>query len=183
MAIDDPTRRPLIRQLDTASKLARYHLESLTTAECLWRPADKGLHVHLAPDGRWLADWPEHEGYDLGPPSIAWLTWHIEFWWSMVLDHSFGRGTLTREAVRWPGDAERVRAGLGGLEAGWRAQLARLDDADFESAERARWPFRDRPFVDVVAWVNVELTKNAAEIGYARFLYAAKDPAIPEPFP
>ena len=25
---------------------------------------------------------------------------------------------------------------------------------------------------DVVAWVNVELTKNAAEIGYARFLYA-----------
>jgi hypothetical protein len=30
----------------------------------------------------------------------------------------------------------------------------------------------DRPFGDVIAWVNVELTKNAAEIGYARFLYA-----------
>lgn len=24
------------------------------------------------------------------------------------------------------------------------------------------------------AWVNVELTKNAAEIGYARFLYAVR---------
>ncbi len=35
-----------------------------------------------------------------------------------------------------------------------------------------RWPYRDRPFGDVIAWVNVELTKNAAEIGYARFLYA-----------
>ena len=38
--------------------------------------------------------------------------------------------------------------------------------------QRTRWLFRDRPFGDVVAWVNVELTKNAAEIGYARFLYA-----------
>ncbi len=27
---------------------------------------------------------------------------------------------------------------------------------------------------DVVAWVNVELTKTAAEIGYARFLYAVQ---------
>jgi len=27
---------------------------------------------------------------------------------------------------------------------------------------------------DVVAWVNVELTKNAAEIGYARFLHAVR---------
>jgi hypothetical protein len=27
----------------------------------------------------------------------------------------------------------------------------------------------------VIAWVNVELTKNAAEIGYARFLYAVRE--------
>jgi hypothetical protein len=26
----------------------------------------------------------------------------------------------------------------------------------------------------VIAWANVELTKNAAEIGYARFLYAVR---------
>jgi hypothetical protein len=32
----------------------------------------------------------------------------------------------------------------------------------------------DRPFGDVLAWVNLELTKNAAEIGYARFLYAVR---------
>ena len=37
------------------------------------------------------------EGYDIGPPSIAWLTWHIGFWWSMVLDHSFADGTLSRD--------------------------------------------------------------------------------------
>jgi len=39
---------------------------------------------------------------------------------------------------------------------------------------RPRWPFQDRPFGDVVAWVNGELTKNAAEIGYARFLHAVE---------
>ena len=41
-------------------------------------------------------------------------------------------------------------------------------------SERTRWPFQGRPFGDVVAWANVELTKNAAEIGYARFLYAVR---------
>jgi hypothetical protein len=32
----------------------------------------------------------------------------------------------------------------------------------------------DRPFVDVVAWANVELMKNAAEIGFGRLLYAVR---------
>jgi hypothetical protein len=42
------------------------------------------------------------------------------------------------------------------------------------ASERTRWPCCNRPFGDVVAWVNVELTKSAAEIGYARFLYAVR---------
>jgi hypothetical protein len=33
---------------------------------------------------------------------------------------------------------------------------------------------QDRPFSDIVGWLNVELMKNAAEIGYARFLYAVR---------
>jgi hypothetical protein len=165
----------LIRQFDTAWKLTRIHLDGLTTEECLWRPAEKGPHVHRVPDGTWRADWPEHEGYDLGPPSIAWLTWHLGFWWSMVLDHSAGRGTLSREDVPWPGGADLVREGLGRLAERWRRLLEPVTDDDLRSAERTRWPFRDRPFGDVIAWVNVELTKNAAEIGYARFLYAGRE--------
>jgi hypothetical protein len=47
-----------------------------------------------------------------------------------------------------------------------------MTDDDLQSTRRTRWPFQSRPFGDVVAWVNVELTKNAAEIGYARFLFA-----------
>lgn len=166
-------RAYLARQFETAWRLAGLHLDGLTDAECLWRPAAKGPHVHRAADGTWQADWPEHEGYRLGPPSIAWVTWHIGFWWSMVLDHSFGDGTLTREQVHWPGSAEAVRAWLGERERQWRGALAQLTGAGLESSQRTRWPFQERPFGEVVAWVNLELTKNAAEIGYARFLHAA----------
>lgn len=168
----DDARNYLIRQFETACKLTNLHLDGLTTEECLWRPAHEGLHVHQAPGGRWRADWPEHEGYDLGPPSIAWLTWHIGFWWSMVLNHSFGDGTLSREDVMWPGSAAGTREWLGRLQGEWRAVLERTTNDDLRSAQRTRWPFRGRPYGDVIAWVNVELAKNAAEIGYARFLYA-----------
>ncbi len=123
-------------------------------------------------DGTWRAEWPERESYDIGPPSIAWLTWHMGFWWSMVLDHSFGPATLAREQVPWPGSAEAVRASLGALHDRWLAAVASMGDEELRSTRRTRWPFRDRPFGDVAAWVNVELTKNAAELGYARFLYA-----------
>jgi hypothetical protein len=174
MPMADDARGYLIRQLDIAWKLASYHLDGLTTEECLWRPARAGLHVHRAADGTWRAGWPEHEGYDLGPPSIAWLTWHLGFCWSMVLDHSFGEGTLARDRVTWPGTGDDVRAWLGELHGRWRAVLESLGDDDLRSAARTRWPFKDRPFGDVVAWANVELTKNAAEIGYARFLYAVR---------
>jgi hypothetical protein len=170
----DEARAYLTRQFDTAWKLTSFHLDGLTTEECLWRPAHAGLHVHQTSDGTWRADWPTHEGYEIGPPSIAWLTWHIGFWWSMVLDHSFGDGTLSRESVTWPGTADDVRKEIHRLMNEWRAVLERVTDDDLRSTERTRWPFRDRQLGDVVAWVNVELTKNAAEIGYARFLYAVR---------
>jgi hypothetical protein len=167
-------RSCLIRQFDTAWKLADYHLEGLTTGECLWRPAERGPHVHQAADGTWRADWPEHEGYDLGPPSIAWVTWHVGFWWSMVIDHSFGDAHLTREGIVWPGSADSARQWIMLLHEQWRAAIGSLSDQQLESSSRTRWPFQNRPFGDVVAWVNVELTKNAAEIGYVRFLFGVR---------
>jgi hypothetical protein len=108
--MDHEARDYLIRQFETAWKLTNFHLDGLATEECLLRPADEGLHVRRLADGTWRADWPDHEGYDIGPPSIAWLTWHLGFWWSMVLNHSFGDGTLSRDAVTWPGDGDEVRA-------------------------------------------------------------------------
>lgn len=167
-------RDTLLRQFDISWALTEYHLNGLTTAECLWRPAEKGLHVQQLPDGKWAADWPEREGYDIGPPSIAWLTWHMVFWWSSVIDHSFGSGKLTREIVEWPGSAESVKAAIEKLRAEWRAHISRLSDEDLRDVQRTKWPFTDKPFADVVSWLNVELMKNAAELGYARFLYGVR---------
>ena len=56
----------------------------------------------------------------------------------------------------------------------WKACVAELSDDEFISCERTRWPFQHRPFYEVVAWLNLELMKNASEIGYCRFLYASK---------
>lgn len=52
--------------------------------------------------------------------------------------------------------------------------LSTVSDEDLLSPARTKWPFQDRPFADVVAWVNIELTKNVSELGYARFLYATR---------
>lgn len=166
-------RDALVRQLDIAWALTDYHLATLGTEECLWRPAARGLHVHQR-EGAWVADWPEEEGYEIGPSSIAWITWHMLFWWSSVLDHSFGSATLTRQNVVWPGSAEAVKGRIGELHAEWRKQLELLGDEELRSSRRTRWPFQDKPFMDVVGWLNIELTKNAAELGYVRFLYGAR---------
>jgi len=96
------------------------------------------------------------------------------FWWSMALDWNFGAATLKREDVAWPGAAEGLRGELEALHDKWREELEALDD-DALQAPRVRWPFAGRPLADLFAWANVELTKNAAEIGYARFLRGAAE--------
>ncbi|HKL51553.1 MAG TPA: DinB family protein [Wenzhouxiangellaceae bacterium] len=164
----------LLRQHATAWKLASYHLDGLGPGECLWRPSTKGLHVSISDDGRWRGEWPAHEGYDLGPPSMAWLLWHMVYWWSMVVDHSFGDAALERDSIACPSDPDRVGALLLALHDEWTGQISDLSEGELRSSRRTRWPFIDRPFGDVVGWVNVELTKNASEIGYARFLYATR---------
>src|SRR5213595_2689340 len=85
-----------------------------------------------------------------------------------------GHSTFSRENVLWPGTADGVREWLGRLQRQWQGVLEQVSDDDLRSAQRTRWPFQHRAFGDVIAWVNVELTKNAAEVGYARFLYAVR---------
>ncbi len=168
------TREALDLQLSMAWQLLDYHLTGLSDEEALWLPAQRGLTVrHEA--GDWVADWPESETYDIGPPSIAWTTWHIIFWWSMVLDHSFSDATLLREDVTWPGSVETVKQRLVQLRDDWSSSFTALTDDQLASSGLTRWPFADQPFFQVGAWLGIELMKNAAEIGYCRFLYASRE--------
>lgn len=167
-------RAVLDTQLTTAWALATLHLTGLSDEECLWRPAPRGPHVAQESGRGWTADWPDDESYSAGPPSIAWLTWHIGFWWSMVHNHSFGDRSLTREDVRWPGSASAASEWLAGCHAKWCAAVEGLDDSEYASPDRASWPFSGRPFAHIVAWVNAELMKNTAELGYVRYLYGSR---------
>jgi hypothetical protein len=167
-------RALIINQLNIAWSLLEYHLENLSNEECLWHPRTKGLYVQQT-GGDWIAEWPEQESYDIGPPNIAWLMWHIIFWWSMTLNYSFGDRTLRREDVLWPGDVNAAKRAITRLYCQWTERLNILSDEDWLLPECVQWPFKDKPFYELAAWLNVELMKNASEIGCCRFMYATKD--------
>ena len=168
-------REILLRQLDVSWRLASHHLDGLSTEECLWSPATVGPRLIAVAPGQWIARVPDHERYDLGPASIGWLTWHLGYWWSMALNRSFGDGTLTAAQVVWPGSGVATVEWIAARHAEWRQRLESASDAEMLGRERTRWPFTHRPFADLAAWVNIELMKNAAEIGYVRFLYAVRE--------
>lgn len=159
----------LSSQFQMAWALASHHLEGLTTEECLWRPAPRGLHL----DSNGVGEWPAHEGYDLGPPSIAWITWHMCFWWRKALEHLRGQTSLAFSSVTWPGTATLVRAELMSLCDEWRTTV--LARGDLGAPQPASWPLLDASGAEIAAWLNLELMKNAAEIGLVRFLYAVRN--------
>jgi hypothetical protein len=164
----------MVAQFDIAWALTFYHLEGLTTDECLWRPAPRCLHVSRDGHGSWRADWPDHEGYDIGPPSIAWTTWHICFWWTKALAHLDGITSVVKEDVNWPGSAEAVRNEILSLNNRWRDRIGTFSEQELQTPSSVSWPLPDSTPIMTAAWLNVELMKNAAEIGMVRFLFATR---------
>lgn len=156
------------RQLDLTWRLAELTLAGITVEECLWVPATASWRVRRRPDGSWEADWAEEEPEDHAPPTLGWQLWHVAWWWSMVLDHSFGAGTLTRERFEWVGP-EAAFEQITDLHGRWSARIRDLGPEDWAGVELTRWPYRgDRPFVHVAGWLNVELMKNVAEMHLTR---------------
>ncbi|WP_020618277.1 DinB family protein [Paenibacillus daejeonensis] len=160
-------------QYAIACQLCDYHLTDLTEDEYHWRPAPPGLHI-AEHSGVWQPDWPTSEGYDIGPPSSAWLMWHMTYWWSMVLDHTFGQASLQREDIPASGSFAEAKSRLLDLRNQWEGAVHKLSPEAWLDTARTRWPFADRSFADLAAWLNVELMKNASELGYSRFLYGSQ---------
>lgn len=160
-------------QFDISRQLLEYHLDTLHDEEYLAAGSSKGIHIHK--EGNvWKADWPESEGYEIGPASIAWTMWHITYWWEMVLDHSFGSGTLQQSDINCHGNVQAAKEKITELADRWEEVLTNLSDEKFLSNEHTKWPITNLPFHKVACWLNLELMKNAAEIGFCRFHYASK---------
>lgn len=166
-------RLSLLRwQLDTAYSLLATHVRELTDRECLWEPAHGSWTVRRNADGHWVADWETAGRFPPRAPTIAWLTWYVGFWWTLVYSHSFGSGELRREHVHWPGTAAATATWLHICRNRWTRALESIDESELDSFARSRWFMRGtKPFGFVVAWTTTEVMRSAAEIGYVRSLY------------
>lgn len=158
----------LQQQLALTWSLAEMVLGELTEDEALWCPAPDSWTVHRGDDGYWHADWSEPEPWPAPPTSIAWIQWHVIWWWSTVIDRSFGPGDLDRHDVTWPGATEAMDA-IDEIRQTWLRHLDALTEADLVENTLTRWPYEDgRPFGQIAGWVNMELMKNVSEMNQLR---------------
>lgn len=169
------SRRDLLRsQFDLTWSLFEIHLEQLKPEDFLWEPAVHVWTVRPSVGGVWLPDWAETEPDPIPVPTIAWITWHIGWWWSVTLDHVQDREVRDRVEIDWPGTGELTIEWLRGLRDEWLDVLDGLKEEDLDAV--APFPWQDDPEMTVahmVAWVNSELMKNVAEVGQLRLLRAA----------
>lgn len=169
------SRRDLLRwQFDLIWSLAQLHFEALTDDDTHWTPAAVSWTVHRGADGRWRPDFAETEPDPVPVPTIGWLTWHIDWWWSSAVAHAEGRPVPERTEVYWAGDIAAALARLHTLREQWLAVLDRAGEAELDAATSYPWPAEAGLTVaHLAAWVDAELMKNVTEIGQLRMLRAA----------
>jgi hypothetical protein len=164
----------LLWQFDLAWALADLHVSALVEDDFLWQPSR--LHWTVRPDasGVWRPDWADVEPDPLPVPTIGWLTWHIDWWWSTAINRLSGATPRDRVDVNWPGSGVTAVARIRELADQWREMLQRLTTTDVERPSSFPWDADAGHTVKhTVLWVNVELTKNISEIGQLRLLRAA----------
>ncbi|MDF5752830.1 DinB family protein [Spongiactinospora sp. TRM90649] len=167
-------------QLDVSWTLLTMHLDKVTDEEALWEPAANCWSVRPRPDGTWAADFAIPEPEPIPVLSAGWVMWHIGFWWSNAHRQCFEPTTepfdwsSAAAATPWPGDVSSAVKWLTACHDRWAAALKPLTDADLDSTTQSTW-FADGTLTlgHVIAWTNVELMKNAAELGALRHLHNA----------
>jgi hypothetical protein len=160
-------------QFELTWRLAEYHLPGLTDEACLWESVPGSWTVRRGGDGVWRPDWADVEPDPPPATTIAWLSWHLIWWWSGLIAAHRGEARIARQDVPWPGSADGTVARLRALSVDWQAELARISDTDLELPFAYPWN-EPRPLRIAIAWANSELMKNVAEIGYARLLFEVR---------
>jgi hypothetical protein len=167
------TQNLLLDQFDLVWALADLHLETLSEDDFDWAPTPLTWTVRQDAAGDWRPDWADTEPDPIPVPTIAWLTWQIQWYWSVALDHMQGRPPRDRESVLWPGTGAASVSRLRELSAQWRSGLVALSAEDLLAPAAFPWPADSgRTVGHMVSWCNVELTKNVAEIGQLRLIRA-----------
>ncbi|OLT16908.1 hypothetical protein BJF80_05650 [Serinicoccus sp. CUA-874] len=164
----DADRRLLLqRQLNIIWRFAEeFVLDKIDERLALWEPSTNVCTVHQCDDG-WVADWPDEDNPPLPEVTIAWLLWHIEWWWSDTISRINGQPPTEPQEHRWSGGTAQIAT----LKQHWDELLGTTDLDD-----PVDWLTPDpQPAWFVASWVNVELTKNLAEINQLRMRQTNRD--------
>ena len=158
----DARRALLQRQLAIMWQFAAdFVIDKIDEELALWEPSTNVCTVHRGPDG-WSADWPDEDNGHLPDATIAWLLWHIEWWWADTVERVAGRPGVSPSDHEWSGGT----AGLVTAKLAWDDVLAA---ADLDALVDWHMP-EPQPLWFIAGWVNVELTKNLAEINQLKTL-------------
>lgn len=148
--------------------LAGEVLAGVTLEECLWQSHPNSWTVHERA-GRWFGELHD-EPPDLRTPSLAWTMWHPIWWLRTLIAHTRNENVSDASSVEWPGPVATLPV-LRELWSGWTQCVDALDERDLQSGDLTRFPYDDgRPFVHVLGWASMELTKNIAEMCLLRRL-------------
>ncbi len=103
-------------------------------------------------------------------PTLGWALWHPIWWLQTLLAHSTEQPVPSWEEVEWPGP-DRSLPKLRSLWADWTELVGSLEDSELGAAHLTRFPYADdRPFIHIVGWASMELTKNLGEMCLQRRL-------------
>lgn len=143
-------------QLDIAWRFAtECVIPTIEPEDLLCQPGPNVCTVHDR-EGRWQADWPDESRLPLPEVTVAWLLWHIEWWWSDAAARVRGEAPIRPEDHGWSGGT----AGIERAKADWDGLLTAVD-----LDRRIQWLLPDPvPVWRVAGWVPIELMKNLAEI-------------------
>lgn len=167
-------KQEILFQLDIAWQLFKYHCNGLTEAEAMWCKTEHGLQIRNI-QNKWIIDWPDTETYEIGLSSIAWIMWHIIYWWKTTLVASKEKRIIEKGDIKWPGSVELAVWEIEICHNEWISFISSLDEKQLQSSEFCKWAFEGQTMYSLALWLNVEFMKNVAEIGAGRFLFATVD--------
>lgn len=136
-------------------------LPGLEGLDPYWEISGNIATVREAGDGTWAVDMPDEEVEPLPDVTIAWLLWHVRWWWTNAFRWAEGERGLTPQDVGWSGTVEQAVADITQLHRRW---VDLVEAADLGGATASPAP-HSKTFAGLAAWVTVELTKNVAELG------------------
>ena len=141
-----------------------YIIGQISPELAAWKPCHSSVTVHETPNG-WTADWIDEDNDTVpAPPTICWLLWHIEWWWTNTLAQVNNEPMSDPADFLGSGSTRRIME----LKAQWDDVLATRD-----LDEPIDWVMpTPQPLGRVAGWVNFELAKNLSEIGQLKMLHA-----------